>query len=71
MQELIAELKERLAVLGEKIDERNEWHGDDFNPCDASGGNFDDAYYMGVEDGETDGEYHTISKILAKLEALS
>ncbi len=26
--------------------------GDDFNPGDASGGNFDDCYAMGSEDGE-------------------
>ena len=26
---------------------------EDFNPMDASGGNFDDAYNMGVEDGAT------------------
>jgi hypothetical protein len=25
---------------------------EDFEPCDFSGGNFDDAYYMGVQDGE-------------------
>jgi hypothetical protein len=24
-----------------------------FNPCDFSGGNYDDAYYGGVDDGET------------------
>lgn len=27
---------------------------DDFNPCDSSGGNFDDAYYGGQDDGETE-----------------
>jgi hypothetical protein len=27
-------------------------HGDDWNPYDASGGNFDDAYSMGIRDGE-------------------
>ena len=27
-------------------------HSNDWNPMDASGGNFDDAYYMGVRDGE-------------------
>lgn len=26
---------------------------EDFNPYDASGGNYDDAYYMGSEDGYT------------------
>lgn len=26
---------------------------EDFNPMDASGGNFDDAYWMGVDDGTT------------------
>lgn len=28
-------------------------HSDDWNPYDASGGNFDDAYEIGVRDGES------------------
>ncbi len=27
---------------------------DDFNPCDFSGGNFDDAFYGGNADGRTE-----------------
>ena len=28
-------------------------HDEDWNPMDASGGNFDDAYNMGYNDGES------------------
>ena len=37
--------------------ERKTWPDDadgDFNPMEYSGGNFDDAYYGGCDDGETD-----------------
>ena len=37
--------------------------GDDFNPCDASGGNFDDAYYMGREHGEVEGALRVLYKL--------
>lgn len=32
---------------------RKRLPGEDFNPMDASGGNFDDAYDMGIRHGET------------------
>ncbi len=31
----------------------NYHEDDDFNPMDSSGGNFDDAYYMGKEEGRS------------------
>jgi hypothetical protein len=38
----------------QKLAKRNCWtDGVDFNPYEQSGGNFDDAYYRGNEDGET------------------
>jgi hypothetical protein len=43
---------------------RETWDdADDFNPCDHSGGNFDDAYFGGQADGET----HLAREILDKL----
>ena len=43
------EMKEFLS----KIAARECWDDDgDFNPCDYSGGNFDDAYYGGVSSGK-------------------
>ena len=45
MDELIAKLKE-LAIQTAASDD------EDFNANDHSGGNFDDAYDMGCEDGE-------------------
>ena len=44
-----AELKAKL----EKLAARNCWSDDDtMNTYDYSGGNYDDAYYGGVSDGE-------------------
>jgi hypothetical protein len=52
MKKRIAELIEKYEAEFDSIDWRNE---EDFNPCDSSGGNFDDAYYMGTEHGEVVG----------------
>lgn len=38
-----------------KLAARETWYDDgDFNPCNFSGGNYDDAYYGGSEDGRTE-----------------
>lgn len=42
-----AKLRELLAGIDPPVD-----RGDDFNPYEWSGGNSDDAYQMGVNDGE-------------------
>ena len=42
------EMKEYLESLLEDWEKPDE----DFNPMDNSGGNFDDCYYMGQEDGK-------------------
>jgi hypothetical protein len=47
-------VKELLSKIPEPAD-----RGDDFNACDWSGGNFDDAYAL----GEQDGERHLASRI--------
>ena len=52
MKKSIEELKQYL----NNIIENNSWREeeeiqDDWNPMDASGGNFDDAYYLGKEMG--------------------
>lgn len=45
-EEFVEELK--------KLAARDCWcDGDDFSPCAYSGGNYDDAYYGGSDDGET------------------
>ena len=50
---------ELLAML-EELAERKTWAdedqetGDLFNPCEWSGGNYDDAYAGGVEQGRTE-----------------
>lgn len=70
MNELIAEYQARVDVLREEIEEVNEYLGDDFNPCDASGGNFDDAYYLGEEHGELFEEYRVLKSVIKDLKAL-
>jgi len=49
---------QKVAAKATKTDDEDE----DFNPCDWSGGNFDDAYNMGVDDGEI----HFAREILAE-----
>lgn len=39
----------------EKLASRDCWNSDpEFNPCDFSGGNYDDAYSGGYDDGMAD-----------------
>lgn len=38
---------------------------EEFNPSDWSGGNFDDAYYIGTEHGTINGKLEVIRKIKA------
>lgn len=67
---LITKYEARIDVLREEIDEINELLEDDFNPMDASGGNFDDAYYMGDEHGATFAEYRVLVETVRDLKSL-
>lgn len=43
----------RIKNICDKLSKRDIWCDDeDFNPCDFSGGNYDDAYYGGLADGK-------------------
>jgi hypothetical protein len=67
MKELILE---KIKVIESKIEELNEMYGEDweeFNACDASGGNFDDAYELGSEHGEIFGQLALLKELLKKL----
>ena len=45
--------KEELKVMLIELSKRDCWSDDDdFNPYEFSGGNYDDAYYGGRDDGE-------------------
>lgn len=57
MKARIEELIKKYESEFDDIDWRNS---EDFNPCDSSGGNFDDAYFMGAEHGEIDGALHIL-----------
>ena len=57
IQELIKEYEAEVAEI-------EEYTGDDFNPRDASGGNFDEAYYMGTEHGEAYGKLNVLYELL-------
>lgn len=57
------EIKENESIWGEDME--------DFNPMDASGGNFDDCYYMGLEHGRTEGELYAFRKVLKMVQEQS
>jgi hypothetical protein len=40
----------------------------DFNPMDYSGGNFDDCYYLGREDGDIDAAREVLSLLTEEIE---
>jgi len=49
-------MNEEMKAYLEEIAARTTWTDDleEFNPYDMSGGNYDDAYYGGNRDGETE-----------------
>jgi hypothetical protein len=53
-KEYIEKEIEKLSIVAEEIERAIE---EDFNPCDWSGGNYDDAYAIGVEHGEVGGNW--------------
>jgi len=68
MKELILA---KIASLENEAVEYEEMYGEnweDFNACDASGGNFDDAYELGMEHGETYGKLSLLRELLEILE---
>lgn len=63
---LIEKIKLLINEYETKHDDISYRDDDDFNPSDASGGNFDDAYYMGTEHGHVDGALEVLYKLLSK-----
>lgn len=71
---MIEEIKKLIEQYEEEVAENQEIWGEDmedFNPMDASGGNFDDCYYMGLEHGQTEGKLEILYMVLKKLEKQS
>lgn len=60
INELLKKYEEKLEMLVAEVEEIEEMKGDDFNPCDWSGGNFDDAYSL----GESHSEAYTSSRLI-------
>ncbi|MEW4281791.1 hypothetical protein [Priestia megaterium] len=69
MRDVLNEIKlyieKRLPLLEADAEEINERLEDDFDPQDYSGGNFDDAYALGEEDGDTFGKISILEAIKA------
>lgn len=57
-------MKERIEKRLKELREGFEELPEDFNPCDAAGGNFDDAFWMGHENGWTEGAMYELCKLL-------
>jgi hypothetical protein len=50
---MTTEQEDELRQYLESVSKRECWFDDDdFSPCDYAGGNYDDAYYGGSDDGE-------------------
>lgn len=67
----IASLKKFVSTASIQVAEDNE--DEDFNPMDYSGGNFDDAYSMGVDAGEVfaaRNQKEAIEALIAEVERL-
>lgn len=56
IEELILKTKERIDEIEEVVDE-------EFNPKDASGGNFDDAYDLGHRHGHQYGKLAVLNQL--------
>ncbi|PAD91649.1 hypothetical protein [Shouchella clausii] len=70
MDELLRNIKELLEdaeVAAGEIDER--FPKEDYDPSSWSGGNFDDAYELGLDHGEVTGELQTLKRVIAIIEA--
>lgn len=63
MKEMIEQLMKQAQ---ENIEEIEEITGEDFNACDASGGNFDDAYELGYEHGYQYGKRAVLAKLFSE-----
>lgn len=69
---MIQNIKQRIKQLENQIKEYEEMYGEDwedFNASDASGGNYDDAYELGFEHGQTYKELEVLNDILKQLES--
>lgn len=71
LAELIAKYETELETWNAETDEIDEMKGDDFNPCDWSGGNFDDAYSLGESHSEAFTSAYLISNFIKELEELA
>lgn len=69
LEEIKEYVLKRFEVVDAETDEINERvESDDWCPMDASGGNFNDAYDMGRDHGESFGEYKVLAVIKEILE---
>lgn len=66
MDNLIQVIKERIAELEPK-EAYNQEMMEEFDPMDWSGGNFDDCYFQGVEQGQIEGELQALRNVLNQL----
>lgn len=66
MEDIKEFIESYLELLQEEIEEIEELTGEDFDPCDASGGNFDDAYDLGYRHGYDYGKRAALSQLYEK-----
>jgi hypothetical protein len=59
-------IEQMIKKASDNIEEIEEITGEDFNACDASGGNFDDAYDMGHDHGYQYGRFAALSELYSE-----
>jgi len=64
---MIDDYERRLKEIDEEIKESEALNNEDFNPMDASGGNFDDAYRLGIDHGDIFARYEEIYEFVKRL----
>lgn len=71
LEKIIEQLEETIATKEEAIKEHDETYGEEIDASDVSGGNFDDAYSLGIEHGELFAEYNFAKSILKELKSIN
>jgi flagellar biosynthesis/type III secretory pathway protein FliH len=59
-------IKQLMKQVQENIEEIEEVTNEDFNACDASGGNFDDAYELGHDHGFQYGRRSVLNELFSE-----
>jgi len=64
---MIDDYERRLREIDKEIEASESLNNEGFDPMDASGGNFDDAYKLGINHGDIFARYEEIHEFVKRL----